>query len=80
MRIVVRLLDERQFFTLRLIQTSFNAVSFLQLLKSQHEQLRIVFVREGPKDKMVNARSKERIVLRTGREWVRISCSQASGQ
>lgn len=50
MRIVVGLFDESELFSLRLIETSFDTVRFLELFESENEELGVVLVgkrREG---------------------------------
>ena len=46
--IVISLLDQSKLLTLRLVKTTLDRVRFLQLLKSEHEKLRIVLVVERP--------------------------------
>lgn len=46
MRVVVCLLDQGQFFSLRLIQSTVNRVCLLELFEGEDEQFRIVLVRE----------------------------------
>ena len=46
MRVVVSLLDERKFFSLRLIESSLDTVGFLQLFESENEEFRVVLVRK----------------------------------
>ena len=45
-RIVVRLLDERELLTLRLIETILHIVRLLQALQRENKQLGVVLVRE----------------------------------
>jgi hypothetical protein len=45
--IVISLFDQSQFFTLRLVQTTLDGISLLQLLESQYKQLRVVLIRKG---------------------------------
>lgn len=47
MRVVVRLLDEGELLSLRLVQTTLDAIRFLELLEREDEELRVVLVREG---------------------------------
>mmetsp|Transcript_8674 Transcript_8674/g.16832 ORF Transcript_8674/g.16832 Transcript_8674/m.16832 type:complete len:225 (-) Transcript_8674:2158-2832(-) len=47
MGVVVCLLYKTKFFTLRLIQSHFHRVGFLESLQRKNEEFRIVFVREG---------------------------------
>lgn len=46
--VVVRLLDQGEFLTLRLVETAFDEVRLFQLLESEDEQLGIVLVRQQP--------------------------------
>jgi len=48
MGIVVRLLYESKLLSLRLIETAFDRISFLQLFKGQNQQLCVVLVRQRP--------------------------------
>lgn len=46
-RVVVRLLDQGQLFTLRLIETTLNTVGLLELLKGENKKLGVVLVGQG---------------------------------
>ena len=45
-RVVVRLLDEGELLSLRLVQTTLDAVRLLELLEREDEELRVVLVRQ----------------------------------
>ena len=61
-RVIVSLFDERQLFTLRLIQTPLDGVRLLQLLESKNQQLGVVLVVERAMNAMS---SSSRNVART---------------
>jgi len=44
MRVVIGLLNEREFFSLRLIQSGLHTVCFFKSLQTQHKKLGVVFV------------------------------------
>ena len=46
MRVVVRLLNEAKLLSLTLVQTALDAVSLLESLEGQDEELCVVFVRQ----------------------------------
>lgn len=57
MRVVVRLFDERELFTLRLVESSLDRVGLLKLFESENEELRVVLVRKrGEGDRVELAR------------------------
>jgi len=45
-RVIVRLFDEGEFFSLRLIEASLDTVSFLELFESENEEFGVVLVGE----------------------------------
>ena len=44
MGVIVRLFDQSQLLTLRLVETTFDAVCLLELFQRQHQQLGVVLV------------------------------------
>ena len=46
MRVIVRLFDQTELLSLRLVETSLHTVRFLETLQRQDQQLGVVFVRE----------------------------------
>lgn len=46
MRVVVRLLDERELLALVLVEATLDTVRLLELLEREDEELRVVLVRE----------------------------------
>lgn len=43
-RVVVRLLNQREFFTLRLVKSALDGIGFLQFLKGENQKFGVMFV------------------------------------
>ena len=46
MRIIVRLLDQRQLFALTLVKAALDGISLFELLEREYQELRVVLVRQ----------------------------------
>ena len=74
-RVVIRLFNERQLLTLRLVEAALDRVCLLQLLEREDEELRVMLIVEGPvrvivvSKKMGEARSRNDLRERNRREF-----------